>query len=915
MEEKLLKEINRFREISKLPLLTEQLTWLDNLITAGTKRFSSLDDVIEKLGYQNADLTDNEIDNIADELKLAGLTDKMAENVRNILKNDANVRKALTTPSTNFVTALKNAANSGKKISGFDVVRTFNPVQIKSITKNLVTKFLNDSTSNLSKSLDNLDTSISGVLQKIYDNGQVLNNVDEMYDVFDGFINKTLSENGIDDVLGEQILQSFKNKYRSNSKTKQILDKFKSEGRTLDRPSRVGPVSKYNKTNILSDEWLSTKKWKALDDSGKPIQHKTTTPLNVVDDSINVDDTYQDDYIQGLMDEVNSSSGFEEVELSTVNPDEVIDDKIDPNFFNRYGGDIDFEFLEAAQWLKETVDNTKNETLKKILVILKKGKKLKGEDFEKIQKELKTLLGTRYDILTERLLSPKFTKLNLLQAFYWRTVEPLVRKYREAFTPQYFDRIARNSGIVGGANFDFYFNNFKNRLETYMLTFDPKNASIGELKKLKDDFLRLRSAGVENNMYYPKLWTDLDAYIRRNLDPVLLTDWDAIVTKITSEKGSNWRYVAWKEIINDPTVIKTADDISVGGKSAEFSPGQIIEDGVKKVSNSFWSKYRDNIFSYFMSGNIKTPKQMQEFLVKNGYAKSNGGVFSLSAGGANFLSMTLWRYVYLPMIIASFSTIVNVITEMATLTDIDEKEWYEHFLDSLWDGVSTVNWLTDSIVNEDFKKYAPEWYKWFKPIISSSAPVFNITYTLVASATAKYPSKEERAHDYVDSIVSEIEQTLPADNKLSKETLDTWKKAILGPMVRDVSIYNLPKETADNVVSNMVSVVSVDPLLKNEIHTYVSELAKKGTVTDKLSALKEINAKYSTRIKGSAVTDIIVNTPTKKYKLLDSKYGDFSDSKGKKLNGIVYVTPDYETLKKGDLGTRTEYHPLNELKF
>jgi len=911
MEDKLLKEINRFREISKLPLLTEQVTWLDNLISAGTKRFSSLDDVISKLGYKNVDLTDNEIDNIADELKLAGLTDEMAENVRNVLKNDANVRKALTMPSTDFVTALKNASNSGKKVSGFDVVKTFNPAQIKSITKNLVTKFLNDETSNLSKALVNLDTTISGALQKIYDNGQILYSVDEMYDVFDGFINKLLSENGFSDDLAEEVLQSFKTKYRSSSKTKELLDKFKSEGRTLNKPSRATSVSKYDNTNLISDDWLSTKKWKALDDSGVPIQH-TSTPVDnnlpvIVDDTINE--------LEKMVDEAGGGD-FEAIDWSTLDPDEVVEDVLDPNFFNKYGGDIDFEFLEAAQWLKERIGATNNVTLKKVLTVLKKGKRMSVEDFAKIQDELKGLLGSRYDIISERLLAPKFTKLNLLKSFYWRTVEPLVRKFREAFTPQYFERVAINSGIEGGANFDFYFNNFKNRLETYMLTFDPKNATIGELRKLKDDFLRLRSAGVENNMYYDKLWTDLDDYIRRNLDEVSLRDWEAIVKKIQNEKGSNWRYMTWKEVMNDPTVIKTAENASVGSKKGNFSPGQIVEDITLKVSKSFWSKYKNNIFSYFMTGNIKTPKQMQEYLVKNGYAKSGmNGIFNLSAGGANFLSMTMWRYVYLPMVVAAFSTLYNVLVEGTTKTEMNKKEWYDHFLDSLWDNLSTVNWMTSPIVNEEFKKYAPEWYEWFKPIISSSAPVFNIAYTVIASASSKYPTQEERAHDYVDSLISDIEKTLSPDNKISKETLDIWKKSILGPMVRDVSIYNLPKETADNVVANMESVVSVDPLLKNEIHTYISELAKKGTVTDKFSALKEINAKYKDRIIGSAVTDIIVKTPRKKYKLVDSHAGDFSDRNGKKLNGIVFVTPDYETLKKGDLGTKIEYHPLNELKF
>jgi hypothetical protein len=915
MEKNIISEISR---IQNLMGIKEQLTkwgWLDN--TIGT--FDNFTNTLAKFRNKGVPITDSEIDEFVDALKKSGnISDNEVNELLTLFKNNKDVRKILSS-TDDFLGDMKKIYQLSEppslaimrklsKLTGSQMDIIMDDV-LKSIQKSITT-----AGTNLNKTYNSFVTNFVNSLQKIIDNKEIINSVDDIYNSIDDriivWLNGNISGGKLNLKDAEQFYESYSKELRSNPTIAAKIEELRVAGLLESNPPKIQRPSKlsgYTPKNNPGSDLLKSAKSTNADGTVKVKFDETTEPV--------VDDTYQDDYIQGLIDEVNSSGGFEEVELSNVNPDEVIVDKIDPNFFNEYGGDIDFKFLEAAQWLKKTADNTKNKTLKKILVILKKGKKLKGKDFEKIEEELKTLLGSRYNILTERLLSPKFTKLNLLQSFYWKSIEPLVRKYREAYTPSYFEFVAKKSGL-SGANFDFYFNNFKSRLETYIVTFDPKKANIGELRKLKDDFLRLRSAGVETNMYYEKLWSDLNSYIEKNLDASLKEDWNDILKKIAIEKGSNWRYLTWKEITKDPNLIKLAENASVGSKTGSFSPGQIVEDIVKKVSKVFWSNYGDNVVSYFMSGSIRSPKQMQEFLIKNGYAQSGmNGMFNLSAGGANFLTTQLWRYVYLPMTIAGISTVVNLRAEMSAETDIDQQPFYEHFFDSLWDNMSTINWFNNRLVDEDFEKYAPEWYSWFKNVMKFTPPAANIIYTTTASAFAKYPTPEERAHDYVDSIVSEIEQTLPADNKISKETLDIWKKAILGPMVKDVSIYNLPKETADNVVANMVSVVSVDPLLKNEIHTYISELSKKGTVTDKLSTLKEINAKYKDRIVGSAVTDIIVKTPTKTYKLIDSKNGNYSDNKGKKLNGIVYVTPDYKTLKKGDLNRKIEYHPLNELKF
>ena len=110
MEKQILIEINRFREISKLPLLSEgpPPSWLDNL-AIGVSRIKNIDDIISRLGYKDGQiLTDKEINAFTKELELSGLDTNLAKQVSEAFKNNALLRKALTNKSDDFVGLLKN---------------------------------------------------------------------------------------------------------------------------------------------------------------------------------------------------------------------------------------------------------------------------------------------------------------------------------------------------------------------------------------------------------------------------------------------------------------------------------------------------------------------------------------------------------------------------------------------------------------------------------------------------------------------------------------------------------------------------------------------------------------------------------------------------------------------------------------
>jgi hypothetical protein len=900
MEKKILVEINRFREISKLPLLSESPPpfWVDDLIAKGVTRIKSLDIIIKKLGYEGKILTDDEIDNLANELRAGGLSDDMVEGIKKAFKENTNLKSSLTHSSEDFVKALKSASKNGDAISGVKMVKELSYQKILQITKSLVTKFLNDPENFYSKYLTNMDNSISENLQKIYDSGEVLYNIDEMYDIFDGFINKRLSslmeKGSIDAEFAETMLQECKSKYRGSSKTKDLLDKFKSEGRASSTTlKRTTSVSKFDNTNILGDEWKSVKTWKVVDNNGKPI----IRPSGVVDDIGGA---------ETLFDDLPTSSADDATE--------TVDDILNKDIFERFGANgMDKEFLASFQRLIKYADQLDSPNLKRIINGIKSGKKIKWKnqsEKDSVLGELKSQLpDSDYEIIMKRLDNPKpVLNVGRLGTFFWTTIEPLIKTLRESMMGgEYFKRILFKPKKTA----DEYFNEFKSSLESKIIT--VKNGfTEGDVKALKDKFVRLTSKITEEDMDYAKLWGKLDNYVRKGLDAESLLSWEKITKQLMSESDSNWMWVSWEKIIKDPNLIQRAkigmeESTRKGDVVLNIMEESALDVGEKWVKRNI-KKYGPNLTSLFFTGRWKTPKEMQEFLISKGYAgRTKGKLWDWSAGGENFIYRELWKYVVIPILWGAMDTVIQEIKEAGTNLELDKLTWYQNLLRQIGNEITgkdeeTVMEVLGSIIKSTLKlgtlqREYPEWYSSLRPFLEGllQSPASSVSIDIFDTFVSIKKTVEESEIDLLDNSVKRVEESLKKKNNTDK--VDKWTKRINQSMTR---LGLVSPGIAKNVTENMSVKWGVDPAIVDGIRKTIKAVNKEDTkIIDKWKG-GWTEATAIEKLNDSAIEDILVKSKDGTFKLVDTDEFKGGIATG---NGIQYIGEDGNT------------HPLNELKF
>lgn len=300
MEDKLLYEITRFKQLSGLSLINEQGV-IDNLLSLSGKRIKNVDDIINALELSGKELTDADIDKFCNELKGTGaMLDSELNLLRKELKANVNLRSALSNRSEDFVSAVKNA---GKKenLVGLWGVNILNKAQMIAILVKTVRELLDLTNSITRQSFDNIDNGFVTTLNKIFDNGFGLHNIDEIWDIIDGFILEKVNASGLSPDLAEAQFKEFSKRIKENSKTKDLIDKFNSSGRNAGKPKRTTSVTKYSTDYKLPDGLLGAKTWVNVDEAGKGVKYSNSVPIkadgdnlpNKVDDADDVLDDYE----------------------------------------------------------------------------------------------------------------------------------------------------------------------------------------------------------------------------------------------------------------------------------------------------------------------------------------------------------------------------------------------------------------------------------------------------------------------------------------------------------------------------------------------------------------------------------------------------------------------------------------------
>ena len=511
------------------------------------------------------------------------------------------------------------------------------------------------------------------------------------FDTFDEYFDKSyklslsdaLADEGYDESLISKIIEKYRESLKKNPKV----------GGAWEQTKKIGDVVPSKGDEMLSD--VDPTIYKLYSE----IIKKNGDQLTQIE--------------RNLLDDVQAWTKGDTVDFTTYKPKETINGgntssdntKESTNFFEKYGQSIDFELLNAMNRLKEISDNNpNNEGLGEIIGLLKSNKKLTSEELQKFENDFKLLNNDDYaNKLKNELLNPSGKKLNFLESFFWSSVEPLVKKWREVWVAGKLDKLAIDSGYNGGANFDYFANKFKKDLQNILLTMDSKSikpADFASLQKLKDDFVRLKTPSVQSNVYYNKLWEDLDKYIENNLDESGKTQWVKLKTQMSEEKGSNWRYLTWREIVGDKTAIMAETAGSKENPEIRSFSMNLILSAIKRFTGPLASMY--------LTGNFRSPKQMMQFLVDNGYATKGVPIeylnkvlpnFKLSAAGSNAVSNLLFKYFVVPVITAAGYTLLELKAEGLTGINLDERS-----------GLST---FANAFINY-FKGDDKEWNKYIR---------------------------------------------------------------------------------------------------------------------------------------------------------------------------------------------------------
>ena len=343
MKKELLNEINRMRDIMSLPALSEQnflfntdksnnniineQSWVDNLAQFGSKRIQNLDDIVKSMGKMGETLTDIDIDKICDDLvEYKYVTKDLADKLRKQLKTEKNLRDSLSNGSDDFVSKVKQAAKkvetkeADEFVNSLNVLRLLNKEQMLSLIRKQIKNMLTVADSAAKTQLTKIDDLISGSLKKMYDNGNVFYNVDEIWDITDGFINNILEDST--GYISEGLFLEYSSALRSSSKIKDLVDKIKVEKLDAAQPKRTPSVS-YGKEYVFPEEWFQTSKWK---------QYKTIKNADGTDIQVAVTKPKSTDLATDI-----SKTADEVEEIPVTNPKIKIGNTSEETIFNFLG--------------------------------------------------------------------------------------------------------------------------------------------------------------------------------------------------------------------------------------------------------------------------------------------------------------------------------------------------------------------------------------------------------------------------------------------------------------------------------------------------------------------------------------------------------------------------------------------------
>lgn len=929
----------------------------DLLVSSGKMSRAEVDEAIKILKNEKALVDDinrtyKKIPTINDNVRIQTYIDDLIK--RSGSKNLDNFIQKITTLTQKEVDTMTSEgvkwllANQKWEI----ITRSFNEIFVPDIIKLLeggfnltkvklnLTDFENAFSSFCKNAADDFVEKYKNTLQKMYDEKTVDKKTGKVFIKTKDELDKLLLS--ADKEVGEPVFEYFKKKFdwRQSDEISSLIEDYKKLNKIDDSaPSISKPI--YGKNNPFE-------KVKELDEEGKSF-------FRGLDDSAETSDNFNlasasENEIKildelGVRPPVTDQSEIPPLRLDDI-PEETADDitagveSSNPFFTQAFGGkstyEINDEIFRAYDILNNTIENMPiKEELRKpfddVLWAIRNGKRINPtpEQLRFIRNTLSNNQGYA-DVIENVLQFPRATKMGPLNRFYWGTIEPLIYKYRQLLTTETIEDIistvslGRYSPTLAVRNVSDNFDDFLRTLENKLVSFEPQNLSNGEIKQLKDKFLKLQSGLMKNDPqgYYNTLYKNLDEYLRSQLrnSPEAYKNWVKIQQKFMEENGDDWRYVAWKNIINDPSVEnRIRQQISdIENKKdpfqtvVEFSPVDEAQKLITKLKNS--KPFKKRLLSLLVTGSFRTPEEMMQFMIKNGYGRVkknivvNGQVrtiFNVSAGGANFLLGYFWKNIITPFVGgAAYASIMELSEFFSGNTEYDNKGFVTVFYDSFINGLVKGDFLEDFLNSDEFKYSG--WYQIFEPILdvpSKFSPLYSGLKTFIESRfMVDKKTVDEKIEERIDETIDKLLRIYNQNPEASdKKIMYEYKEFII--TMSDMGIVDKNKATEIN--KNMSVIINVTPQTRKKIKDKIKQLYK-GKEAETI-----LDTDVQQDITQNKIVYIVVNN-TKDGTYVLSKTKEKQENFAK--NEIVFLKPKYKDIISKE-NVQTTIHKLNELEF
>ena len=430
------------------------------------------------------------------------------------------------------------------------------------------------------------------------------------------------------------------------------------------------------------------------------------------------------------------------------------------NLFERSADEVNIEDLNVIQKLREfvtynsKVDDSDMTIIKNVLDAIKKGKKVSIDELS-IRNAFKNkkFSTSEIDVYIKKLNNP--TKGNgFLDYFYWSQVEPRLKGWTTIELPTLIKRMWTGKG----KSTQDLANDFQRGVEKALSNYSDSKDYSAVLNELRIKFGKIRQEDPDVFQYYGELYSDWVNYMETNLTGQMLTHFKNFNQKLLSQK-SNWKSSSWSNMIG-----KEVDDIIGPGASGEiqfkFNANKPVTSSVKQAlqiaKQNFINNPKSKVFlgqriqSYLERMSLRTPRELEEFLIKKGYKRN--GRFYQNARLQNAMYGSIIKYLVTPLVLTAIVGGVEELGSALTGTDwvkLDLAGWFETFF-----GFDT-DW--GSVISSEFKERAPWFYQFLVDygilkLLASPAATAAIMLVAKQNMRVELDSPEEQGKQAADVV-------------------------------------------------------------------------------------------------------------------------------------------------------------------